>query len=487
MINTSLSGNKNNPGGKPVDSSAAPEPTIIRPAAERPNFEARVGFFATVAAVILLYGWGWLKGLSIFHPPQRFSVAFHDIEGLNTNAPVNTNGYRVGIVEKIELKKNLVLVHLKINTEDVRIPEHSKFSIQTLGLVGAKYMEITIPQEALADATSGDAEVRTHMLTETDPPQVGDDPVRMELYVSNLASKIGNLDIKGMETSAKHSMDELAEMAKSMRQTSTSFGETAPDFKKVARTLDKVATKADGAVGSANKFFQTGSNSLHHINTLTDDLDTTANRANKILANPNMSGDLKATADQARIASENIQKAIHELNGTLGDKQTRLDLQGMLVKMQASTENIAKSIATVNKVADDKGLRSDIKEIVTKANSALDKVNGVVNQPTFGADLTKTLGTVRQAASHVDEAAQQINATVSEPHFLWHQINPFHGKVKVKAERKVKTDKSGNKEVTTKATTKVPASQAADTAKDVTNDTKNASDAPSNAPAKSEN
>ena len=485
MVNI-LSGNKNNPGGNPADGSA-PEPTIIRPAAEKPNFVAYCGFFVTVAAIMLLYGWGWLKGLSIFHPPQRFTVAFHDIEGLNTNAPVNTNGYRVGIVEKIELKKNLVLVHLKINTEDVRIPEHSKFSIQTLGLVGAKYMEITIPQDALADATSGDAEVRTHMLSEADAPQTGDDPVRMELYVSKLASKIDNIDIKGMETSAKHSMDELAEMAKSMRNTSTSFGESAPDIKKVARTLDKVATKADGAVGSANKFFETGSNSLHHINTLTDDLDTTAHRANKILANPNMSVDLKATAEQARIASENIQKAMHELNGTIGDTQVRADVQSILVKMQASTENIAKSIAILNKVADDKGLRSDIKEIVTKANTAIDKVNGVVNKPAFGADVIKTLSTVREAATHVDEAAQQINATVSRPHFLLHEMNPFSKKIEVKAERKVKTDKNGNKEVTTKATTKVPASQAADATKDVTDETKNASDAPGNAPAKSEN
>jgi ABC-type transporter Mla subunit MlaD len=415
--------------------------------------------------VLLLYGWGWLKGLSLFHPPQRFTVAFHDIEGLNTNAPVNTNGYRVGIVEKIELKKNLVLVHLKINTEDVRIPEKSKFSIQTLGLVGAKYMEITIPQDALADATSGDAQVRTHMLSEADPPQPGDDPVRMELYISGLASKIGNIDIKGMETSAKRSMDELAEMAKSMKITSTRFGESAPEFGKVARTLDKVANKADGAVSSANKFFEGGSNSLHHINTLTDDLDVTAHRANKILANPNMSADLKATADQARLASENIQKAIHELNGTIGDKQTRTDLQGMLAKLQASTENIAHSIERVNKVANDHGLRSDIKEIVNKANMAvtqantvLDKINGEVNQPGFGADLTKTLGTVRQAASHVDEAAQQINATVSQPHFLWHQLNPLSRKVKVKAERKVKTKANGEQEVTTKETTKLPAS-----------------------------
>ena len=481
MVNM-LSGNKNNPGGKMAD-TGAPEPTVIRPATAKPNFEVRVGFFATLAAVLLLYGWGWLKSLSIFHPPQRFTVSFHDIEGLNTNAPVNTNGVRVGLVEKIELKKNLVLVHLKINTEDVRIPEKSKFTIQTLGLVGAKYLEIMIPSAALNDATSTDSATQVHMLSEADPPQPGDDPVRMEIYVNNLAEKIKDLDIKGLETKLKTDMDKVGEMASAAKDTFTVYGKTAPELNSVAKSLKVVANKADTAVGSANSFFEKGSNSMGHFTTLADNWSHTAHKADGILSNPNMSKDLKATADQARIASENIQKAIHELNGTIGDQKTRTDLQGMLEKMQASTENIAHSIAKVNKVADDKGLRSDIKEIVTKANEAIDKVNGVVSKPQFGGDLLNTMSTVRQAASHVDEAAQSINATVSRPHFLLHQLNPFSGKVKVKAEKKVSTDKQGNKEVVDKKTTKIPASEVKKMPADVTD--KNAVDTTPSSPSDS--
>ena len=452
MVNISLhSGNKKNPEAQSAE-KADGEPTVIKPARERPNYEARVGLFTTIALIFLFYGWGWLKGLSIFHPPQRFTVFFHDVEGLNTNAPVNTNGVRVGIVEKIELKKNLVYVHLKINTEDVRIPEHSKFTIQTLGLVGAKYLEINIPQEALNDATSVDANVKTHMLSEADAPQAGEDPVRMELYVNKVASQIGNLDIKGIENKFKRDLDHIDDMASSANMTFKKYGDTAPQLNSVARSLDRVASKADGAVGSAKTFFERST-------TLANDFDTTAHRANKILSNPYMSQDLKATADQARQASENIKKAMQQLNSTIGDEKVRKDLRETLTSLQTSTENISKSIAIVNKVADDKGLRSDIKEIVNKANDAIDKVNSVVDKPQFGGDVLDTLKTVRTTAVHVDEAAQQINSTISQPHWLRSAF--WGGKKKT---QKVKTDKHGNKEVTTKETTRIPATAPADSA-----------------------
>ncbi|MFX5510120.1 MlaD family protein, partial [Acinetobacter baumannii] len=64
----------------------------------RPNLQMYVGFSFLIALILLLWGWSWLKNFT-GHPPQRFTVTFHDIAGLNTNAPVNINGVRVGIVE----------------------------------------------------------------------------------------------------------------------------------------------------------------------------------------------------------------------------------------------------------------------------------------------------------------------------------------------------------------------------------------------------
>jgi ABC-type transporter Mla subunit MlaD len=448
MVNTSLHSGKNNPGLNPAG-NPAPEPTVIRPSGPKPNFEVRVSFFIIIALILLSIGYGWLKSFSLFHPPQRFTVFFHDVEGLNTNATVNTNGVRVGIVEKIELKKNLVYVHLKINTEDVRIPEHSRFTIQTLGMVGAKYVEITIPQEALSDATSVDAPVKTHMLSEQDAPQPGEDPVRMELYISGIASQIGNLDIKGIENRVKSSLDAI-------KATSEKYGAAAPQLSEAAKGLNRVANKADSAVGSAGRFFDKGTTSLDSITAMTGDFRTTAQRANKILANPYMSQDLRKTAEQVRIASENIHNAMSQLNQTVGDEKVRTDLRGMLERMQTSTENISKSMQLVNRVANDQGLRSDIKEIVTKANTAIDKVNSVVDQPQFGGDLLKTMTQVRTTAADVDKAAIQINETISQPHWLRKALL-FGGKVKTKT---VTKDKHGNKKVTTEETTHVPAGDA---------------------------
>ncbi len=74
----------------------------------KPNYELRAGMFTIGAVLLVMYGMSWLHGDSfsqLSHPPQRFIAQFHDVAGLNNNAPVNINGVRVGTVEKIELSK----------------------------------------------------------------------------------------------------------------------------------------------------------------------------------------------------------------------------------------------------------------------------------------------------------------------------------------------------------------------------------------------
>src|SRR5579885_1970774 len=119
---------------------------MYSPAPVTPNYELRVGMFTVVALILLLWGWGWLKSYT-FKAPQRFTVQFHDIAGLNKNATVNINGVRVGVVDEIELKaRGQVLVHPRITAPNVVVTRGSNFTIQTLGLVGAKYLEVTLPE-----------------------------------------------------------------------------------------------------------------------------------------------------------------------------------------------------------------------------------------------------------------------------------------------------------------------------------------------------
>ncbi|HEY9712415.1 MAG TPA: MlaD family protein, partial [Chroococcales cyanobacterium] len=222
----------------------------------------RVGSFTTIAAIVLLYGWGWLHSLSLFHPPQRFKVKFHDIAGLNKNAPVNINGVRVGTVETVVLQpphgedpRACVLIGLKINTENVQIPHGSEFTIQTLGLVGAKYVEITLPEKA---ADPNDAIRKEEVI-------VGEDPVRVELVVNKIATNLASIDYSGVEHEFAQKLERVAKAADGVEDATHRIG--------------KVADEAQGAARNANAFFARGKDSFPklettatHMTALTDDL-----------------------------------------------------------------------------------------------------------------------------------------------------------------------------------------------------------------------
>src|SRR5688572_13869082 len=172
------------------------------------NYELRVGMFTIIALVLLLWGWGWLKSISLFRQPQRFIVQFHDVAGLNKNATVNINGVRVGVIENIELKaKGQVLVYPRITAANVVVPQGSTMTIQTLGLVGAKYMEITLP-ETLPGQPPPPALEATDLV-------IGKDPVRVELVINDVATSISVMihDLRGagFQKRLKDSMRNLNE------------------------------------------------------------------------------------------------------------------------------------------------------------------------------------------------------------------------------------------------------------------------------------
>lgn len=375
----------------------------------RPNYEARVGLFALIAIILLLWGWSWLKSFSLFHPPQRFIVQFHDVAGLNRNAPVNVNGVRVGTVEKLGLKgKGQVQAQLKINSEDVMIPQGSTVTIQTLGLVGAKYVEITLPEIEPGQAAPPPLEPNSIV--------IGQDPIRVELVVNKIATNLSQIDIARARARLSQNVERMARAADSISETSNKFREAAAS----TRT----------AAASANVFFSKGTSSFSRVSALADDWRVTSQKVNKILNNPALSRDLKETAEKARQTADSIQVAVHELNSAIADKNVRADLIDMLNRVDQSTQNIYKSVQVIHKVADDQGLRTDVKQILADAKEAMGKVDDLVSQPTFGADLKVTINQVKTAAGRVDLAARQLNQILNKKRPLLHMIFGRPGYIK---------------------------------------------------------
>ncbi len=118
--------------------------------AKRTTQEIRVGLFifiGLILAFIVVFAVGGKKQL--FREQYTLFTNFKDVGGLIAGSPVRLAGVEVGTVSRIwfltERDKRLVGVELKINSNiQDRIHTDSTASIRTMGVLGDKYIAITL-------------------------------------------------------------------------------------------------------------------------------------------------------------------------------------------------------------------------------------------------------------------------------------------------------------------------------------------------------
>ncbi len=108
----------------------------------------RLGAF--IFAALLIFGAAvFLIGEKqfLFSPTYRLKANFDNVAGLDAGAPVRAGGVRIGTVEKIQLprhptEKVMIEMQLEEATQSV-IRKDSVAAIETEGLLGSKYLEIS--------------------------------------------------------------------------------------------------------------------------------------------------------------------------------------------------------------------------------------------------------------------------------------------------------------------------------------------------------
>jgi len=84
------------------------------------NKEFKIGFFAIISIIALVFGVNYLKGINILNDKRDFYAVYENIGGLQVGSPVMVNGYKVGIVSNIDLltKQNQnLLVTISLDKE----------------------------------------------------------------------------------------------------------------------------------------------------------------------------------------------------------------------------------------------------------------------------------------------------------------------------------------------------------------------------------
>lgn len=161
-----------------------------------PRRELKVGAvllsaLALLAVGILLIG----QENNLFSRKARYHVKFATVSGLNEGSPVQLNGVRVGIVERIVLPERidqeLITVWVAIDRRYApRVREDSVARIKTLGLLGDKYIEISSGSPQFAQLRNR-GEIPTAGATDVDRLIAsGEDVVQNVVHISHSLKNI---------------------------------------------------------------------------------------------------------------------------------------------------------------------------------------------------------------------------------------------------------------------------------------------------------
>ncbi len=106
--------------------------------------ELVVGIFVIVGIVVLIYLSVSLGGIKLFGS-ENYNVfaSFDSVTGLKVGAKVEIAGVEVGKVSGIELDEDQAVVEMDI-LNDVKIADDSVASIRTQGIIGDKYVKLSL-------------------------------------------------------------------------------------------------------------------------------------------------------------------------------------------------------------------------------------------------------------------------------------------------------------------------------------------------------
>lgn len=145
---------------------------------EDKSFELKVGTFVFIGIIILFMMVFSIGKIYVFQPGYKIKILFNFAGGISNSAPVRLAGVDVGEVDKIsiyydrEIRKTRVEVLVWIKKK-VKIERDVVVRVNTLGLLGEKYLEIIPGSEEGGFLKDGDV-------------IVGEDPVMLDELAEDL-------------------------------------------------------------------------------------------------------------------------------------------------------------------------------------------------------------------------------------------------------------------------------------------------------------
>jgi phospholipid/cholesterol/gamma-HCH transport system substrate-binding protein len=252
--------------------------------------EARIGLAVFGAAMILLVGIIYLRGIDLRSKEYALHVFYRNVNGLKDGDVVTVAGLSIGRVESMVLAGNQIAVNLSIGTK-VHLPRDSKALLKSQTIMGGKFIEITPGADSLillnGDTLSGSYEADLSELTATLSP-ISSNVLGILENVNSTFDEPTRLRIQNIVADLARSSARLQEVvragAKNADQAFLDFSSFSKDLARFARTLDTLAVTQRGNLDTGMTAFR---RVAVNMDRLSAKLENTAESLNEVLARIN--------------------------------------------------------------------------------------------------------------------------------------------------------------------------------------------------------
>ncbi len=297
------------------------------------NNETKIGVLAVLGIAILVLGFNYLKGKSLFKTETHIYAVYQDVQLLTKSNAVFINGLQIGSIENLDGGKDMKQIVVTINiTKDVNIPNNSLGIIKP-PLLGNASLEIQLGNSATY-LKSGDTLITSLSGGAFDEALKIINPVLYEVRnaVKSLDSVL-HIVTGVFDPATKNNVKGIID---NLNRTTASFAYSA-------LSLQELLNAQTGALA----------HTIGNVNTFTGNLNSNNEKLNDILSNAQKASlkfaniDLNKTLDTLNVAIENFKKGSEKINskdGSLGlllnDKELYNNLQSTSNKINILLDDI---------------------------------------------------------------------------------------------------------------------------------------------------
>jgi phospholipid/cholesterol/gamma-HCH transport system substrate-binding protein len=320
--------------------------------------EAKVGVFFLAGLAIFAYVWFKVLDLGFFKEAFLLKARFKSVEGLVPDAQVQIAGMKVGKVKSIrfDAESGKVLVTMEISDAYKNaIPEGSRITFKTKGLLGDKYIVIEPGKPNAPKLKPGEEIEQTYEPVDQEKVFESVAAVAQDMQILTREARKQLIDEKGSEKVARI-IDSTDVAAKHLKEL-------------LVRNHEKIDRAIDNADDAAKDVRDITGRNKEKINRTVDDMEKFSKSMDK-------------TSERfGRVAAdlENTTKEIRQGRGTLGklvtDDSLHRDAQNLVRSLQGITNRVQSGSGTIGMLVNDPEMYFEARRALRNMNKAAEDVS----------------------------------------------------------------------------------------------------------------